>query len=129
MKNFNKDLSISEKIKNNNFKKFKKLVIEAYNAKFSEGYQNFDAVKNNSLIHIGPVDYPVTREDILRIIEESKQNKIRSVHILAFDYEMGLFPAMINQAKDFGITIEAKKIPQDVFDPRAIENNSIKFEI
>lgn len=127
MKNFNKDLSISEKIKNNNFKKFKKLVIEAYNAKFSEGYQNFDAVKNNSLIHIGPVDYPVTREDILRIIEESKQNKIRSVHILAFDYEMGLFPAMINQAKDFGITIEAKKIPQDVFDPRAIENNSIKF--
>ena len=127
MKNFNKDLSISEKINNNNFKKFKKLVIEAYNAKFSEGYQNFDAVKNNSLIHIGPVDYPVTREDILRIIEESKQNKIRSVHILAFDYEMGLFPAMINQAKDFGITIEAKKIPQDVFDPRAIENNSIKF--
>ena len=127
MKNFNKDLSISEKIKNNNFKKFKKLVIEAYNAKSSEGYQNFDAVKNNSLIHIGPVDYPVTREDILRIIEESKQNKIRSVHILAFDYEMGLFPAMINQAKDFGITIEAKKIPQDVFDPRAIENNSIKF--
>ena len=78
MKNFNKDLSISEKIKNNNFKKFKKLVIEAYNAKSSEGYQNFDAVKNNSLIHIGPVDYPVTREDILRIIEESKQNKIRS---------------------------------------------------
>ena len=127
MKNFNKDLSISEKIKNNNFKKFKKLVIEAYNAKFSEGYQNFDAVKNNSLIHIGPVDYPVTREDILRIIEESKQNKIRSVHILAFDYEMGLFPAMINQAKDFGITIEANKIPQDVFDPRAIENNSIKL--
>jgi DNA modification methylase len=109
MKSFNKDLSISEKIKNINFKKFKKLVIDAYNAKSSEGYQNFDAVKNNSLIHIGPVDYPVTREDILRIIEESKQSKIRSVHILAFDYEMGLFPAMINQAKDFGITIEAKK--------------------
>ena len=51
MKNFNKDLSISEKIKNNNFKNLK-LEIEAYNAKSSEGYQNFDAVKNNSLIHI-----------------------------------------------------------------------------
>ena len=127
VKTFNSDKSVSDKIKLLNFKKFKNLIMEAYNAKESKGYKNFDAVKNNSLIHIGPVDYPVTRDDILMIIDECKQNKIRSVHILAFDYEMGLFPAMINQARDLGILIEAKRIPQHVFDPRSIEKKEIKF--
>lgn len=122
---FNK--KISDKIKYINFNEFKELIIQAYNAKEIKGYKFFDAFKNNSLIHIGPVDYPVTREDIMMIIEESEKNKITSVHILAFEYEMGLFPAIINEALEKGISIQAKKIPNDVFDERAIKNREIKF--
>ena len=62
---FDINKSISEKAKKIKFGEFKELILEAYNAKKAEGFKFFDGKKNNSLIHVGPVDYPVTKEDVL----------------------------------------------------------------
>lgn len=119
-----KNSKIVEKIK---FDDFKDMVLEAYGARKTSGSNFFDGIKNNSLIYIGPVDYPTTRQDVEKVIEESKNLKISSVDILAFEYEMGIFPAMRDEAKKEGVSIEPKRVPQDIFDKRAIENGDLKF--
>jgi hypothetical protein len=49
------------------------------------------------------------------------------VDILAFEFEMGLFPNIQEEAKSKGIDLALKYIPREVFDKRAVEKNQIVF--
>jgi len=49
------------------------------------------------------------------------------VDILGFEFEMGLFPNIIEEAKSKGIDLAMKYIPRDVFDKRAVERNQVVF--
>jgi hypothetical protein len=41
--------------------------------------------------------------------------------MLAFEFEMGLFPAVLDEAKGKGIDLTPKYIPAEVFDKRAVD--------
>ena len=47
--------------------------------------------------------------------------------ILGFEFEMGLFPNVLDEAKAKGIDIAPKYIPADVFDKRAVDKNQVVF--
>lgn len=47
--------------------------------------------------------------------------------VLAFEFEMGLFPNIQEEAKSKGIDLAMKYIPHDVFDRRAVEKNQVVF--
>jgi len=47
--------------------------------------------------------------------------------MLGFEFEMGLFPNVLDEAKAKGIDIAPKYIPADVFDKRAVEKNQVVF--
>ena len=47
--------------------------------------------------------------------------------ILAFEFEMGLFPNIQEEAKAKGIDLAMKYIPREVFDKRAVEKNQVVF--
>jgi len=49
------------------------------------------------------------------------------VDILAFEFEMGLFPNIQEEAKNKGIDLALKYIPREVFDRRAVEKNQVVF--
>jgi len=46
---------------------------------------------------------------------------------LAFEFEMGLFPAVLDEAKGKGIDLAPKTIPPEVFDRRAVEKGQVRF--
>ena len=46
---------------------------------------------------------------------------------MAFEFEMGLAPNMIDEAKTKGVDLSLKYIPPEVFDKRAIEKNQVVF--
>ena len=127
VKIFSKDKKISDGLKSIRIKDYKKLIAEAYNAIIINSFKNFDAKKGNSLISIGPVDSPITRNDIKKIIDEAIENKITKVEVLFFEHEMNLFPALQIEAKNKGIRLDLKRIPDEVFDKRAIKRNAVKF--
>jgi hypothetical protein len=52
---------------------------------------------------------------------------VTKVDILAFEFEMGLFPNVLDEARNKGIDITPKYIPADVFDKRAVEKNQVVF--
>ena len=106
---------------------FVKLIIKAYKAEAVNNFIHFVAKKNARLVAIGPVDLPTSRRFVKEIIEECLHKQMTKVDILSFEFEMGLFPKMQEDAKAKGIDLSPKYIPREVFDKRAVEKNQIQF--
>ncbi len=99
------------------------LILRAYRAEKATGYPAFHGKKAGRLIAVGPVNMPVTRLFVEEIIVECRKKTITKVDILGFEFEMGLFPNVLDEARAKGIDIAPKYIPAEVFDKRAVEKN------
>jgi len=108
-------------------KEFVALILSAYKAEAFDGFKTFHGKKNSRLIAIGPINLPVSRLFVEAVINESVEKKITKIDVLAFEFEMGLFPHIQEEAKSKGIDLALKYIPRDVFDKRAIEKNQVVF--
>lgn len=108
-------------------KDFVDLIIKAYSASPVEGFNTFHAKKANRLVTIGPVNLPVTRLFVEEVLSECLEKQITKADILAFEFEMGLFPNIQEEAKSRGVDLALKYIPPDVFDKRAVEKNQVVF--
>jgi len=108
-------------------KHFTDLILHAYKAQPAEGFSTFQGKKAGRLVAVGPINLPVTRLFVEELILECRKNHITRVDVLAFEFEMGLFPNILEEAKAKGIDIAPKYIPRDVFDKRAIEKNQVVF--
>jgi DNA modification methylase len=106
---------------------FKKLILDAYKALEIEGFKTIHGKKNDNCVSIGPINQPLSRNHVEEVIEECIKNKITSVDILGFEYEMGLFPTIQEEAKSKGIRLTYKQIPMEVFDKRAVSKNEVIF--
>ena len=106
---------------------FLALILRAYRAEQTEGFKTFTGKKAGRLVAVGPVNLPVTRLFVEAVILECRQKHITRVDILGFEFEMGLFPNVLEEAKGKGIDIAPKYIPADVFDKRAVEKNQVVF--
>ncbi|MGV8108942.1 site-specific DNA-methyltransferase [Methanospirillum sp.] len=108
-------------------KDFVDLILNAYKAEPVSNFSTFHGKKQNRLVTVGPVNLPVTRLFVEEIISECRQKRITKVDILGFEFEMGLFPSVQEEAKGKGIDLSLKYIPREVFDKRAIEKNQVVF--
>lgn len=108
-------------------KNFTELILHAYKAQAVEGFPAFHGKKAGRFVAVGPINLPVTRLFVEEIILECRKNNVTRVDILAFEFEMGLFPNILDEAKNKGIDIAPKYIPREVFDRRAIEKNQVVF--
>jgi len=107
--------------------KFLELILHAYKADKVEQFKTFQGKKAGRLVAVGPINLPVTRLFVEEIILECRQKRITKADILGFEFEMGLFPNIQEEAKSKGIDLAMKYIPRDVFDKRAIEKSQVAF--
>ena len=106
---------------------FLDLILGAYRAEKTDGFASFHGKRAGRLVAIGPVNVPVTRLFVEEIILECRKQHITKVDILGFEFEMGLFPNVLDEARAKGIDIAPKYIPAEVFDKRAVERNQVVF--
>lgn len=106
---------------------FLELILKAYRAEKVEGFATFHGKRSGRMVVIGPVNMPVTRLFVEEIILECRKKHITKVDILGFEFEMGLFPNVLDEARGKGIDIAPKYIPAEVFDKRAVEKNQVVF--
>ncbi|MFA5823034.1 MAG: site-specific DNA-methyltransferase [Thermodesulfovibrionales bacterium] len=106
---------------------FLDLILRAYRAEKTTGFAAFHGKKAGRLVAVGPVNLPVTRLFVEEIILECRKKHITKVDILGFEFEMGLFPNVLDEARSKGIDIAPKYIPAEVFDKRAVEKNQVVF--
>jgi adenine-specific DNA-methyltransferase len=60
------------------------------------------------LVVVGPINLPVGRLFVEEVITECRKRGASRVDILAFEFEMGLFPAALEEAKQKGIDLAPK---------------------
>ena len=125
--NANLRLEAQEKQMEEREKEFVDLILKAYKAEVAEGFKTFQGKKSGRLVAVGPVNIPVSRLFVEELILECRQKRLTKVDILGFEFEMGLFPNVLDDARSKGIDISPKHIPAEVFDKRAVEKGQVVF--
>jgi DNA modification methylase len=108
-------------------KDFIALILKAYRAEALENFKCFHGKKAGRVVSVGPINLPVTRLFVEEVILECREKRISRADILAFEFEMGLFPNILDEAREKGIDLAMKYIPREVFDKRAVEKNQVVF--
>lgn len=115
-------------------REFRDLILKAYKATGFGGDEGapaqdgfFHGARNGRLVVIGPINLPVGRLFIEEVITECRKRNATRVDVLAFEFEMGLFPAVLAEAKAKGIDLIPKYIPAEVFDKRAVDKGQVVF--
>lgn len=113
-------------------REFRDLILRAYKASplgvegaAQDGF--FHGARGGRLVVIGPINLPVGRLFVEEVITECRKRGASRVDVLAFEFEMGLFPAVLEEARSKGIELSPKYIPAEVFDKRAVEKGQVVF--
>jgi site-specific DNA-methyltransferase (adenine-specific)/adenine-specific DNA-methyltransferase len=106
---------------------FRELILRAYKAQPLEGENFFHGKNAGRLVVLGPINLPVGRLFVEEVITECRKRGASRVDVLAFEFEMGLFPAALDEAKQKGIDLTPKYIPAEVFDKRAVDKGQVVF--
>jgi hypothetical protein len=113
---------------------FRELILRAYKATGFGGSEGtpaqdgfFHGARNGRLVVIGPINLPVGRLFVEEVITECRKRGASRVDVLAFEFEMGLFPAVLEEARAKGIDLTPKYIPAEVFDKRAVDKGQVVF--
>lgn len=106
---------------------FRDLILRAYKGEPLANDGFFHGKHGARLVVIGPINLPVGRLFVEEVITECRKRGATRVDVLAFEFEMGLFPAVLEEAKSKGIDLTPKYIPAEVFDKRAVDKGQVVF--
>ena len=106
---------------------FVDLILRAYRAERVYNFAVFNGKKQGRLVVVGPVNLPVGRRFVEEIVHECRRKHVTKVDMLGFEFEMGLFPRALHEAREQGIDLVPKYIPAEVFDKRAVEKDQVVF--
>ncbi len=103
------------------------LILGAYKCEPMNQSPPFHGRKGSTLVCVGPIDSPVTRSLVSESVEAALKIGVNSVDIIGFEFEMGLTPHAVEEARDRGVRLALRYIPKDVFDKRAVDKNQVVF--
>jgi hypothetical protein len=102
-------------------------MLKLYGAEPLSGMQHIHGKKGKAMIHIGAVDAPVTIDEINACIQECQAIKQNELHVLGWEWEMGLSNLMVEEAKRRGIKLLLLNIPREVMEQQAVDKGDIRF--
>jgi adenine-specific DNA-methyltransferase len=121
------DTKSSSQVERNKELAFNTLILNAYKAETVSGFRTFRGKKQNRIVAIGPVNLPVSRLFAEQVVAECVEKGVTKVDLLAFEFEMGLFPSIQDDASARGVDLVLKHIPKEVFDKRAVDRGEARF--
>jgi hypothetical protein len=89
--------------------------------------QHLHGKKGKALVHVGAVDAPVTIDEINACLAECQALRQTELHVLGWEWEMGLANLMIEDAKRRGVKLVLLTIPREVMEQQAVDKGDIQF--
>jgi adenine-specific DNA-methyltransferase len=102
-------------------------ILKLYGAQPLAGMNSIHGKKGKALIHIGAIDAPVTISEINASIDECVLLKQNDLHVLGWEWEMGLYDLMVNEAKKKGVKLQLLQIPRETMEQQAVDKGDIRF--
>jgi adenine-specific DNA-methyltransferase len=102
-------------------------ILKLYGAQPVAGLIHLHGKKGKALVHIGAVDAPVTISEIDAAVDECAKLKQSELHVLGWEWEMGLYDLMVEAAKKRGVKLLLLQIPREVMEQQAAAKGDVRF--
>ena len=102
-------------------------ILKLYGAQPVAGMTHLHGKKGKAMVHIGAVDAPVTISEIESAVEECVKLKQKELHVLGWEWEMGLQNLVVQEAKNKGVKLLLLQIPREVMEQQATDKGDIRF--
>ncbi|MGD0166903.1 MAG: DNA methyltransferase [Gaiellaceae bacterium] len=102
-------------------------ILKLYGAQAVAGMEQLHGKKGKAMIHIGAVDAPVTIAEIDAAVDECAKLKQGELHVLGWEWEMGLYDLMVEVAKKKGVKLLLLQIPREVMEQQAAAKGDLRF--
>ena len=102
-------------------------VLKLYGAQPLAGMSHIHGQKGKAMIHIGAVDAPVTIDEIGAAVDECAKLKQGELHVLGWEWEMGLYDLMVGAAKKKGVKLLLLQIPREVMEQQTAAKGDVHF--
>jgi len=83
--------------------------------------------KATAYVHVGAVTSPVTIKEIEDSIKEVSAQGGKELHVLGWEWEMGLIDTLVDFAKSKSVKLSAFQIPREVMDEEAARKGQVTF--
>jgi DNA modification methylase len=122
--NFGHDLDGDGKV---NLLEYIAFILKLYGGEPLAGSSHLHGRKGDAYVYVGAVSNPVTIAEIEQAVNECKRMKGAAVHVLGWEWEMGLHDPIVGEAKRLGVRLTLKQIPREVMEAEAVRKGQIKF--
>ena len=102
-------------------------ILKLYGGQPVAGMAHLHGKKGKTMIHIGAVDAPVTIAEIDAAVDECAKLKQGELHVLGWEWEMGLYDLMVEAAKKKGVKLLLLQIPREVMEQQAAAKGDVHF--
>jgi hypothetical protein len=102
-------------------------ILKLYGAAPTTGLQHLHGKHGTAFVHVGAVDAPVTIGEVAACVEECAALKGSELHVLGWEWEMGMNDLVADEAKREGIKLVLRQIPREVMEEQAAAKGDVKF--
>jgi len=111
-------------------------ILKLYGAQPVAGMAQLHGKKGKAMVHIGAVDAPVTIDEVNNALDECVALKQTELHVLGWEWEMGLAgpnndvrkgSPMHEIAKQKGVKLLLLQIPREVMEQQAAAKGDVRF--
>jgi DNA modification methylase len=102
-------------------------ILKLYGAQPVAGMAHLHGKKSKAMVHIGAVDAPVTIAEIDAAVDECAKLKQGELHVLGWEWEMGLYDLMVEAAKKKGVKLLLLQIPREMMEQQAAAKGDVRF--
>ncbi|OWP55359.1 MAG: hypothetical protein B2I18_01175 [Cuniculiplasma sp. C_DKE] len=103
-------------------------ILQLYKAKTIYDYKTIHGMVSGRAVHVGPIDYPVTKAEVEECLKEAKENGFDALDVLGWDFEMEFNDRILRELREsYELKISLRIIPNEVMDKRAVEAGDVDF--
>jgi adenine-specific DNA-methyltransferase len=114
---------------------YRNFILDLYHAKPLTGYSWLHGTKSGRMVHVAPVDAPVTQADVKAIARDTwkaigsgKDSPTKAgVDILGWEFALEVNELSKQVAAESRVDVSFKRIPREVLDKKAVEQGDVKF--
>ncbi len=115
--------------------RYRRFILDLYGAREVPGYLWLHGVKAGRMVHVGPVDSPISPGDVTQIALEFRKAMgtgqdapaLAAVDVLGWDFAFELNEVARQQAEAANLTVRFVRIPREVLEQKAVDQGDIRF--
>jgi DNA modification methylase len=102
-------------------------ILKLYGSSPLTGSQFLHGKFEKAFVHVGSVSSPITISEVEDALSECVGMSGKELHILGWEWEMGLIDTLTDYAKSKGVKLVARQIPREVMEAEAARKEQVSF--